>query len=159
MKQFFSLLFAMAVLLPGFGQVNKEVIPSAVGSKTKGGVSINWTLGGIIIPTITTGTPSLIQGPQKQSIVAVVDEKLDFSVKPKIYPNPYIDYINIQFTESLTSQVNINVLDSHGRLVKSEMIESGLSEKVFMMQDLPAGIYYLRITNGKLENVYKVVKL
>jgi hypothetical protein len=27
------------------------------------------------------------------------------------------------------------------------------------MQDLPAGIYYIRLAKGKLVNVYKVVKL
>lgn len=153
------ILVAVVFTISSAGQVNKEVIPSAVGSKTNGGVSIDWTLGGILIPTITTGKQSLIQGSQKQSIVAAIEDKLDFSVKPKVYPNPFSDHIVIQFKESLEDAVTVSVLDSQGRTVKSDMIESGLSERLLIMQDLPAGIYYLRFTKGKHENVYKVVKL
>jgi len=159
MKRSIILLVAVVFTISSVGQVNKELIPSAVGSKTIGSVSINWTLGGILIPTIATGKQPLIQGSQKQSIVAEIEEKLDFSAKPKVYPNPFTDHIIIQFKESLEEAVTVTVLDSQGRLVKSDMIESGLSEKLLIMQDLPAGIYYLRFDKGKHENAYKVVKL
>jgi hypothetical protein len=149
----------MVFTISSVGQVNKEIIPSATGSKTSGGVSINWTLGGILIPTIATGKQPLIHGSQKQSVVAEIEEKLDFSVKPKVYPNPFTDHLIIKFKESLEGEVTVTVLDSQGRLVRSDMIESGLSEKLLIMQDLSAGIYYLRFTKGKNENVYKVVKL
>jgi len=159
MKRLIILIIAVVFTLSSVGQVNKDVIPSAIGSKTNGGVSINWTLGGIYIPTITTGTQSLMQGSQKQSVAAVKDEKLDLSVKPKVYPNPFTDHIIIQFKESLEDAVAVTVLDSQGRSVKTYVIESGLSEKLLIIQDLPAGIYYLRFTKGKYENIYKVVKL
>jgi len=159
MKRFIIILVAVVFTKSSAGQVNKEVIPSAVGSKTNGGVSINWTLGGILMPTIPAGKQALIQESQRQLIVAAVAEKLDFSVTPKVYPNPFTDHIIIKFKESLEAAVTVSVLDSQGRSVKSDMIESGLSEKLLIMQELPSGIYYLRFTKGKLENVYKVVKL
>ncbi len=39
------------------------------------------------------------------------------------------------------------------------IIEATTIEKQINLQDLPAGVYYLKLTKGKLLNVYKVVKL
>jgi hypothetical protein len=44
-------------------------------------------------------------------------------------------------------------------MVKTDKIEPSTGEKQINLQDLPAGVYYLRLAKGKLVNVYKVVKL
>jgi hypothetical protein len=44
-------------------------------------------------------------------------------------------------------------------MAKTGKIEAATFNKEINMQDLPSGIYYLRLMKGNLINVYKVVKL
>jgi hypothetical protein len=67
--------------------------------------------------------------------------------------------VNIRFNDALDDEVNLVVISSQGKPVKTMVIEATTSEEQINMQDLPAGVYYLRLTKGKLSNVYKVVKL
>jgi hypothetical protein len=142
-------------------QIKQEVIASAGGYNVNGGLSISWTLGETVIPTFTSQDGSLILTPgfQQRLIVTAVEENLDALVDIKIYPNPASEIVNIQFKEPVNEEIVIVLLDSQGKLVKSEMIESAMVEKQINLQDIPAGIYYLRLTKGKLVNVYKVIKL
>jgi len=161
MKRSVFVLTILLFALSATGQVKQEVIASAGGYNVNGGISISWTLGETIIPTFKSqdGTLVLTHGFQQQLIITTVEEKLDVLVNIKVYPNPASDVANIQFEAAVDEQIVLTVLDSSGKLVKRDLIEVGLTEKQVNMQDLPAGIYYLRLTKGKLVNVYKVVKL
>lgn len=67
--------------------------------------------------------------------------------------------MNIQFESAVEGEITLTIIDSFGRIIKSDVIEATMIEKQINLQDIPAGIYYLRLTKGKLVNVYKVVKL
>lgn len=159
MKRYFAVLIAVIFSLSVSAQVKQEVIASAGGYNVAGGISISWTLGETIIPTFTNGGLTLTHGFQQQLIVTTVEENIDILVSVKVYPNPVSDIINILFEEVVESEINLTLLDSQGRLVKKDVIEATVSEKQINMQDLAAGVYYLRLTKGKLVNVYKVIKL
>ncbi len=75
------------------------------------------------------------------------------------FPNPASDNVNIAFEEPVDGEVTVFMLNSLGKLVKTDFIEPAMVEKQINLQDLPAGIYYFRLVKGKLSNVYKVVKL
>jgi len=159
MKRYFTILIAVIFSLSVSAQVKQEVIASAGGYNTAGGISISWTLGETIIPTFTNGGLTLTHGFQQQLIVTTVEENIDILVSVKVYPNPVSDIITIQFEEVVESEINLMLLDSQGRVVKQDVVEATVSEKQINMQDVAAGIYYLRLTKGKLVNVYKVIKL
>jgi hypothetical protein len=155
-------VFGLVLLMLAFtlnGQVKQEVIASAGGYNVNGGLSISWTLGETIIPTFTNGNLTLSHGFQQQLIVTAIEENIDIAVNIKIYPNPASDIVNISFEEPVDGEINLTILDSQGKLVKRDVIESAMTEKQINLQELPAGIYYLRMNKGKLVNVYKVVKL
>jgi hypothetical protein len=59
----------------------------------------------------------------------------------------------------LDNEVNVVLINSQGKLYKSIVIEATTVEKQINLQDIPAGVYYLKLIKGKLSNVYKVVKL
>ncbi len=159
MKRYFTILIAVIFSLSVSAQVKQEVIASAGGYNTAGGISISWTLGETIIPTFTNGGLTLTHGFQQQLIVTTVEENIDILVSVKVYPNPVSDIITIKFEEVVESEITLMLLDSQGRVVKQDVVEATLSEKQINMQDVAAGIYYLRLTKGKLVNVYKVIKL
>ena len=159
MKRFICLLLTMLFVISAGAQAKQEVIASAGGYNVGGGLSISWTLGETIIPTFKSGDLILTHGFQQQVIITTVEENIDVLVDIKVFPNPASDIITIQFESPVTGEIALTILDSQGRLVKKDMIEINMSEKKINLQDIAAGIYYLRLTKGKLVNVYKVVKL
>jgi hypothetical protein len=161
MKKIYVILIFMVFALSAKSQVKQEVIASAGGYSTATGVSLSWTLGETIVPAFTSpdGSVKLNHGFQQQTIVTTVEENIDIPVEVKIYPNPASDILNIGFESAVETEISLTILDSHGRLVKSDRVEALTVEKQVNLQDLPAGVYYLRLIKGRLINVYKVVKL
>jgi hypothetical protein len=156
-----SILFIFTILLAFSlsAQVKQEVIASAGGYSVASGVSLSWTLGETIIPTFTNGGLTLTHGFQQQLIVTAVEENLEDVVKVTLYPNPASDIVNIKLGSPLDGEVKLFLLDSRGKLIKTDFMEETAVEKEINLQDLPAGLYLLKMTKGKLSNVYKVVKL
>jgi hypothetical protein len=145
-----------------YGQSSRqEVISSAGGYNVNNGLSISWTLGETIIPTFKSADNSLIltHGFQQQLYITAIEENLEEILKVNIYPNPASEIVNIHFDIQLEGDMKLFILDSQGSQVLSVLAESGLFEKQVNLQGLPAGIYYLKLTKGKLINVYKIVKL
>jgi hypothetical protein len=151
----------MIFTLSAAAQVKQEVIASAGGYNVNGGLSISWTLGETIIPTFKSqdGSLTLTHGFQQQLIVTTVEENIDVFVSVIVFPNPASDVVNIKFEAPVDSEVIVDILDSQGKMVKRDLIESTMSEKQLNLQNFPPGIYYLKLIKGKLVNVYKVVKL
>jgi hypothetical protein len=149
--------------LAGIAQVKQEVIASAGGfnKSADNTISISWTLGETIVPTFTSQDGSLIltHGFQQKLIITAIEENLEDPVKVNIFPNPASDQVNIRFESATDKEILLYLLDSQGRMVMTDKIEAASIDKTIILQDLPAGIYYLRLTKGKLVNVYKVVKL
>jgi hypothetical protein len=159
MKRLIFSLFAMLFVFSVNAQMKQEVIASAGGYNTGGNLSISWTLGETIIPTYTSGNLILTHGFQQQLIITSVEENFDILVNIKVFPNPASDNLNIRFEEPIDGEVVITIIDSQGRIVKTEKIEAATTEKQISLQELGGGVYFLRMTKGKLVNVYKVVKL
>jgi hypothetical protein len=143
--------------------LKQDVIASAGGFNTSSdnAISISWTLGETIVPTFTSqdGTLILTHGFQQRLIITGIEENLDSKVNVKIYPNPASATINIQFEAATDKEILLYLLDAQGKLVKTDRIEESTIDKVLNLDELPPGIYYLRMIKGKLVNVYKVVKL
>jgi hypothetical protein len=167
MKRSILILVTLFLALSASSQnpYKQDVIASAGGYNVDNIVtptlSISWTLGETIIPNFKAPDNSLIltHGFQYQVIIATIEENLETLVTVKVYPNPASDNVNIKFEEPLDDEVNVVLINSQGKLYKSVVIEATTLEKQINLQDIPAGIYYLKLIKGKLSNVYKVVKL
>ena len=159
MKQCFFILVLMLFTFCTKAQVKQEVIASAGGYNVKDGLSISWTLGETIIPSFKKGDLILTHGFQQQMIITTVEENIESVFNIKVFPNPASEIVNIQIETPVEGEIILTVIDAQGNLVKRDIIESTMTEKQVNLQDLPAGIYFLRLIRGKLVNVYKVVKL
>jgi Secretion system C-terminal sorting domain len=163
MKRDFLILFTMLLTLSVGAQVKQEVIASAGGFNVATGntISISWTLGETIIPTFTSQDGSLIltHGFQQKLIITAVEENIVNPVKITVYPNPTSEIINLEFDTPTDGEFSLYLFNAQGKMVKTDQIGISTINKEINMQDLPAGIYYLRLIKGKLVNVYKVVKL
>jgi len=159
MKHFIIVIMAALFAASAGAQVKQEVIASAGGYNSASGISLSWTLGETIIPTFTSPNLILTHGFQQQVIITAVEENFENQVKITVFPNPASDNVNIAFEQPVEGEVQIMILNSLGNLVRTEFIEPAMVEKQVNLQDLPAGIYYFKLVKGKLNNVYKVVKL
>jgi hypothetical protein len=159
MKRYLLLILVSLFTLSAIAQ-KQEVISSAGGYYVATGINISWTLGETIIPSYgPTNGLILTHGFQSVLRTVIVEENIETPVTVKVYPNPASDYINISFAEPLDTKVNLFLLDAQGKLFKTEVIEPATTETQLNFQDLPSGVYLLKLVKGKLSNVYKVVKL
>lgn len=161
MKRSLLIITALLIAITVSAQYKQDVIASAGGYHEASGISISWTLGETIVPTFTAPDNSIIltHGFQQQLIITAIEENLETMVSVTVFPNPASDIINIRFEEPLNEEVNVMIISSQGKSVKTIVVEATTVERQINMQDLPAGVYHLRLIKGKLSNVYKVVKL
>jgi hypothetical protein len=159
MKYIIFILITMFFTLSSGAQVRQEVISSAGEYNVSGGFSVSWTLGETIIPIYKNGNLTLAHGFQQQLVITAIEENLDVPVNVKIFPNPADEVLNIQFEAPVEKQVVITIIDFKGELIKTDIIESTMTEKQINLQNFPPGVYFIRLTKGGLVNVYKVVKL
>lgn len=66
----------------------------------------------------------------------------------RIWPNPFVDEINIAFGEQLPQKTLINIIDLQGRILISREIEGNTSSCRLATSHLPAGAYILSISSG-----------
>jgi hypothetical protein len=163
MKRYILILICtLCAVSVGAQQIKQQVISSAGGynvSSGTGQISISWTLGETIIPSFTNGGLTLTHGFQGTLIITAVEENILNPVKVNIYPNPTSEIIEIEFDTPVDGEISLFLLDAQGKLVKTDKIEAGTTNKEINMQNFSSGIYYLRLTKGRLVNVYRVVKL
>ncbi len=160
MGRYIFILVTILFAYPASAQVaNQDVVTSAGGYNSARGVTISWTLGETIVPTFSSSNSILTQGFQQQLVVTPLEENLETHVRITIFPNPASDIATITFNEPVESEIRVLLLNAQGQLVKTDFIEPSMVEKQIDLKDIPGGIYFIRLTEGKLSNVYKVVKL
>lgn len=80
-----------------------------------------------------------------------------FMEKLHIYPNPAIDYLNIDADLSVMESLEIRMMDLSGRTVKQmELEDSNITEQLYV-GDLARGTYLIRIKAGEFEGTRKIV--
>jgi hypothetical protein len=102
---------------------------------------------GIIIPNpISTGTEDV------------------FAANLKVYPNPFTDAIHItgivetwRISTSLNERAtSLRVINTAGAIVYTRMITH--SDETIHLGHLPAGMYIIRLENGRMAKTVKVIK-
>ena len=79
----------------------------------------------------------------------------------KIYPNPFTAYIELSFNSSSEVEVELSIVDMTGRLIQTaeHKIKEGLNTiKVNELENIPSGIYFLRMQNGASVLTSKLIK-
>ncbi len=160
MRRSVFIIIVCIFVLPVHAQlIKQEVIASAGGYNIKGDISLSWTLGETIIETFSNGSLVLSHGFQQKLIVTTVKENLSPALNVVLYPNPAGDLINIQFDPATDTETDIMLVDLQGKVLKSDKIGIATSIAGFNLQDVPTGIYFIKIMKGKRINIYRVVKL
>jgi len=165
MKKILTFIFTACFVASATAQdVKQQVISSAGGFDVSGDntISLSWTLGELVISTVTStgGDLILTQGFQQSKLeVTAIEEHPELGIMVAIYPNPTSEIVNIKFTTPLEGETAVYLVGPDGRTIITDIIPSGVLLKPIDMQTYPSGTYFLRIQNGVKLNVYKVIKL
>lgn len=74
-----------------------------------------------------------------------------------IYPNPFKDYLYLDFTTNSFKGSEYQLYDAQGKLIKTDKITQTKSE--FNFSSLPSAMYIIRITQeGKNIKTFKIIK-
>jgi hypothetical protein len=74
-----------------------------------------------------------------------------------LYPNPASDYINIDFSESLTKDYNWKLITIGGITVKEGAIQAGEQSLKINNYDFPSGVYVFMVYNNNVYSQRKVI--
>lgn len=82
---------------------------------------------------------------------------VDFSkIKVSVAPNPSSDFVAIQ-TDLLQTDLNVDLIDSSGKLIKSSKILQGSTLSIIETDSIYNGVYFVIISNGTSSNSYKII--
>ncbi len=74
-----------------------------------------------------------------------------------LYPNPFKDFIFLDFTTNDYLNSEYQLFDSSGKLLKEDQIKESKSQ--FHFSELPSAMYIIRINqNGKNIKTFKIIK-
>jgi hypothetical protein len=69
-----------------------------------------------------------------------------------LFPNPATERLTCRFTNTVNGELNLNISDIAGRIVKSEKVDGkkGINQFSLKVDDLAAGVYYLTISDNSV---------
>ena len=157
------------VVLGNFDIYPREIAPNF----TRTGMWYEFFRGTALdVSTVTQNTPiSLAQGEYRiytskqvarPSFLLGVEDALtadDEGVIFEIFPNPFSDRATVRFTgEGGFRPRTLELFSVDGARIRTMAIPAGMREVSLEGGDLPTGVYYLRITEGRLSSVRKLVR-
>lgn len=164
LKRLIFIITGFIIFLSGHSQ--SVGVVAASGSNTSGGSgSLSWVIGRPVVATMKSEERNIvltqgIQGNLPASAVVLLSEtEMETEMDLKLFPNPAEDYINVRFDTPARNEMRIVLVDSKGNIIKDETIEPSAVLKQLDIQNIPAGIYFLRLTAGSQSKIFKVVKL
>ncbi|HYG17049.1 MAG TPA: S8 family peptidase [Bacteroidia bacterium] len=90
-----------------------------------------------------------------------IDEAIDEKTfKLKVYPNPSSSSINISFYTEKQNEMNFEVIDMTGRVVKTiaKLTNAGSNLETIDISDLSNGVYSIRLTSAEGTASQKIIK-
>lgn len=141
-------------------EVNAQKALLATGSNATGGNgSVSYSVGQIDFTSKGTNNQIMEGVQQAYEIITLSTTETQGSDKKDIllYPNPFKDFLFVDFTTNDFRNSEFQLFDSSGKLLKEDKIKETKSE--FNFSELPSAMYIIRINqNGKNIKTFKIIK-
>ncbi|MFK5877894.1 MAG: T9SS type A sorting domain-containing protein [Flavobacteriaceae bacterium] len=156
MKKVFTII-ALFIMVTGFSQIaiEKSNISSGGASTTNGTLSMIYSIGEIAVNETSSGNIHISEGFISSKILNVLGV-IDYSSLEniQIYPNPTIDFVNINFGELGT--YTISIFNNLGKELKT--IKTNKAKQQVSFENYADGVYIILIKNSQ-NQLYKTFKL
>lgn len=143
-----------------FGQTLHHQMISAQGgsANTQSGLVVKYTIGQQSVTGTKTGNVTVQQGFQQSSWDKIIATNNVVVINTTTYPNPYVDIINFQFSQSIGENVSVLVYDVLGRQVYSNMLQIFENTTSVNLQVLPSAEYLVQLSNNTFTYHTKIIK-
>lgn len=153
MKKLLCFLFYLTTSISLFSQ---EVIASQGNSYANANGSIDFTMGEVVIATISTVSNALTQGFHQTKLGVLAVEDFDLIYQAQAYPNPTPDLLNLEI--QLFEGLKYEIYDMQGRQLGFSSIENRFTEVSF--KQFAIGLYMLVVLNENNQKLktYRIIK-
>lgn len=148
----------IVVLLMGSVVCAQEVISSVGASQTAAEIEVSWTLGELVIETISAGSNTLTQGFNQSKLTVTSVPGVHFvEIELEVFPNPSHNFVIIQF-EELVDGAAYSLFDVTGKVIERKLISS--TRTVVHLEKYSSGVYILKLTKDfkKPLKTFKIIK-
>ena len=153
-----------AILLLGLGLTGLQAqtsVNATGGDATGSGGSASYSVGQIAYTTNTGTNGSVSEGVQQPfeiSVVTGIEEAKDIFLNFSAYPNPTTDYLELKVENLQLSELSYKLYDISGKVYQNKEIGNSITK--IEMQNLPQGIYFIKVidTKNKEFKTFKIIK-
>jgi hypothetical protein len=156
-----SLLFIIVASTKIFSQDVHHQMQSSQGTSSilTNGYYVSQTIGQqSVIGTSETAGLFIGQGFQQSFWHKYISDNVNNGVTVKVYPNPFVDIVNFQFSDNLNANIDVSIYDVQGRIVfqKSlKLIDNKLSVE---LSQLPETMFLVRLSAPNYSYYTQIIK-
>jgi len=157
MKKGLLIVVSIVIANLSFAQSLDRVLVSSGGeSYANGNFQADVSLGEPVIATFEGGDYMLTQGFHQGLMIFTEIENLQ-DIEFQLYPNPAVDYVNVEFPVNDYQEVIIQVVSLNGQVIwKAQLTDSTTRVHV---SSWPVGVYMLRlIADNEIKITSKISK-
>lgn len=158
-----AVALVLSVLDAHSQQLSHQVLVPGAGVVLAGGVSYSQTIGETAVEIIGNSEHVLTQGFQQPRL------KITMGTQPqgegvRVYPNPAIDYVNIEMFGETSREYTISIINITGQKIFMENILLTGTHwyiKEMPLHNLAKGFYFIRVTSkdALIHRSFKIEKM
>ena len=153
---FFVLMFPFLLISQ---ELHHEMISSQGKSvELDSGIYVTQTIGQHSIASYSIDNLTVQQGYQQSFWSSLINTNEEFSLDINFYPNPTIDYVNFNFSNLESSDLNVLVFDYAGRVLITTKIDIENYKTKLDLSSLPSGSYLIYLNTNKFNYHTKIIK-
>lgn len=126
-------------------------------SVTQSGIVVKYTVGQQSVTGTKTGNVIVQQGFQQSNWDKIIATN-EVVINTTTYPNPYVDVVNFQFSQSIGDSVSLLVFDVLGRQVYANSLQILENKTSINLQELQSAEYFVQLSNNTFTYHTKIIK-
>ena len=152
-------IFFMFTLFTFSQEIQREVISSQGQSvELDSGIYVTQTIGQHSVASYSIDNLTIQQGYQQSFWNSLINSNEEFNVDITFYPNPTTDYVNFNFSNLESSDLNVLVFDYAGRVLITTKIDIENYKTKLDLSSLPSGSYLIYLNTNKFNYHTKIIK-
>jgi hypothetical protein len=126
-------------------------------SVSQSGIVVKYTVGQQSVTGTKTGNVIVQQGFQQSNWDKIIATN-EVVINTTTYPNPYVDVLNFQFSQSIGDSVSLLVFDVLGRQVYANSLQIFENKTSINLQELQSAEYFVQLSNNTFTYHTKIIK-
>jgi hypothetical protein len=155
----FLLLNLLLITFSAHSQrLHHQMLSSQGGTtSTQTGTVVKYTIGQQSVTGTKTGNVIVQQGFQQSNWDKIIATN-NVVVNTTTFPNPYVDVVNFQFSQSIGDSVSLLVFDVLGRQVYANSLQIFENKTSVNLQELQSAEYFVQLSNNTFTYHTKIIK-